>query len=100
MTTLTKFVGTVAAILLASGSVVDFSGLEFDSHFTVLLPFGAIFTILFMICYMLEGEVAKFDQEEVERMAAAEANLAQAPATRAGRGVKVTAGSLKVSPAK
>jgi hypothetical protein len=68
MTTLSKTLLTVTITGLVAGSVIDFGGFNLDPAWTVALPFGAIFYGLFLISFMLEKEVAKFDEDEEKEL--------------------------------
>lgn len=68
MTTLSKILLAVTITGLASGSIIDFSGYNLNSAWTVALPFGAIAYGLFLISFMLEKEVAKFDKDEAQEL--------------------------------
>ncbi len=77
MTKLTKCLLTIAVIGFATGGIVDFSGLDLDPHFTVLLPAGAVFLALSIISLLLEKVMTEFDKEETERMRLAQTHLSQ-----------------------
>jgi hypothetical protein len=47
-----------------AGSIIDFGGFNLNPAWTVALPVGAICYGLFLISFMLEKEVAKFDEDE------------------------------------
>jgi hypothetical protein len=68
MTTLSKTLLAVCVTGLVAGSVVDFDGLNLNPSWEVALPFGAIFYGLFLISFMLEKEVAKFDEDEEKEL--------------------------------
>jgi hypothetical protein len=67
----------IAVTGLVTGGLVDFSGLDLNPHFTVLLPLGAVFLELFLISLLLEGAMAEFDKEETERMRLAQTHRSQ-----------------------
>jgi len=50
------------------GSIIDFGGFNLNPAWTVALPFGAAFYGLFLISFMLEKEVAKFDADEEKEL--------------------------------
>ena len=63
MTALSKTLLAVTVTGLVGGSVIDFGGFNLDPAWSVFLPFGAIAYGLFLISFMLEKEVAKFDED-------------------------------------
>ncbi len=67
MTTLTKALLAIAVTGIISGSIVDFGRFNINPAWTLLLPFGAVAYGLFLISFMLESEVAKFDEDESKR---------------------------------
>lgn len=71
MTTMTKIFCAVSVTGFIIGSIVDFGGFETNPTLTVILPVGAIFLGVFLISLMLEKEVAKFDEEQRQRVALA-----------------------------
>jgi hypothetical protein len=74
MTTSSKTLLAVSVIGLAAGSVVDFGGFNLNPVWTVALPVGAICYGLFLISFMLEKEVAKFDADEAKELQLIENN--------------------------
>jgi hypothetical protein len=68
MTTLSKSLLAVSVTGLVAGSDINFGGFNLNPAWTVVLPFGAVFYGLFLISFMLEKEVAKFDEEEAEEL--------------------------------
>jgi hypothetical protein len=68
MTKLSKALLEVSVAGLASGIIIDFGGFNINPAWTVALPFGAIFYGLFLISFMLENEVAKFDEDEAKEL--------------------------------
>jgi hypothetical protein len=64
MTTLSKTFLAISATGFVTGSIVDFGGFSVNPSWTVALPLGAVFFGLFLILFMLEKEMAKFDEEE------------------------------------
>src|SRR5258708_18314443 len=64
MKCLPKILLALAAPTLTMGAIVSFSGLKFGPEWTFALPAGMIFLGLFIIAWMMQGEVAKFDAEE------------------------------------
>ena len=68
MTTLSKTLLAVSVTGLATGSIIDFGRFNLNPAWTVALPFGAISYGLFLISFMLEKEVAKFDEDEAKEL--------------------------------
>jgi hypothetical protein len=64
MTTLSKILLVFSVIGFVAGSITDFSGFNFNPAWAVALPLGAVFYGLFLISFMLEKEMAKFDKDE------------------------------------
>ncbi|MGA2030310.1 MAG: hypothetical protein ABSG87_09595 [Verrucomicrobiota bacterium] len=81
MTTLSKSLLAVSVTGLVAGSVINFGGFNLNPAWTVALPFGAVFYGLFLISFMLEKEVAKFDEEEAEELRSIQASYV-APARK------------------
>ena len=80
MTTISKTLLVFSVTGLAAGSVIDFSGINLNPAWTVALPVGAIAYGLFLISFMLEKEVAKFDADEAKELQLIEENYpASAP---------------------
>lgn len=80
MTTLSKALLTVAVGGLAGGSVIDYCDIKASPALAAVLPLGAIAFGLFLIVFMLEGEVAKYDQEQEAKLQLFQPNAAPAPA--------------------
>jgi hypothetical protein len=68
MTTLSKTLLSVTVTGLVAGSIIDFSRPNLNPSWDVVLPFGAIAFGLFMISFMLEKEVAKFNEDEAKEL--------------------------------
>ena len=68
MTTLSKTLLAVSVTGLVAGSIINFGGFNLNPSWTVALPFGAISYGLFLISFMLEKEVAKFDADEEKEL--------------------------------
>jgi hypothetical protein len=64
MTALSKTFLAVSVTGFMGGSIIDFGGLSVIPALTVVLPVGAVFFGFFLISFMLEKEMAKFDQEK------------------------------------
>ncbi len=63
MTSLYKTLLAVSVTGFAVGGVLDFGGFRINPAWTVVLPVGAIAYGMFLISFMLEKEVAKFDAD-------------------------------------
>jgi hypothetical protein len=68
MTTSSKTLLAVSVTGLVAGSIIDFGRFNLNPAWTVALPFGAIAYGLFLISFMLEKEVAKFDADEAKEL--------------------------------
>ena len=68
MTKLPKAFLAVSLTAFAVGSVVTFGSPEIPVGWTVGMPVGAIFFGLFLVTFMLQKEVARFDEEELRRL--------------------------------
>ena len=68
MTTLSKTLLAASVTGLVAGSVIDFGEFSLNPAWTAVLPFGAISYGLFLISFMLEKEVAKFDEDEEKEL--------------------------------
>jgi hypothetical protein len=68
MTTLSKTLLTVSGTGLVAGGILDFGGFNLNPAWTVVLPLGAVFWGLFLISFMLENEMAKFDAQAGEKI--------------------------------
>jgi len=68
MTTLSKTLLAASITGFVTGSVIDFGGLNLNPAWTVSLPVGAVTFGLFLISFMLEKEMAKFDEEEAMKL--------------------------------
>jgi len=68
MTKVSKILLAVSVTGFAAGGVVDFGGFSVIPQLTVALPLGAVFFGLFMIAFMMQKEMAKFDEEQSEKL--------------------------------
>jgi len=68
MTILSKTLLAISVTGIVAGSIIDFGRFNFNPAWTVALPFGAIAYGLFLISFMLEKEVAKFDEDEAKEL--------------------------------
>lgn len=78
MTHLSKFLLTAAIAGLGGGSVIDFYYVKANPALAAVLPLGAIAFGLFLIVFMLEKEVAKYDEEQGRKMQLIKGNTAPA----------------------
>ncbi|MEY2430065.1 MAG: hypothetical protein QOJ40_2950 [Verrucomicrobiota bacterium] len=67
MTKLPKFFLAISLAAFAVGAVVCFGNLSVHPSWAVAFPAGAIFFGLFLNAYMLQVEVARFDEEEAKK---------------------------------
>jgi hypothetical protein len=67
MTTLPKICLAVSSAEFVAGSIIDFGEFSVIPEAAAVLPLGAVFFGLFLISFMLEKEMVKFDAEEAER---------------------------------
>lgn len=82
MTTLSKILLAVTPAGLAGGGVIDFyCNANVNPLLPAVLPVGAIAFGAFLIVFMLEKEMAKFDEEEAKKRQVIECN-AITPAPR------------------
>ena len=81
MTRLTKVLFAAGVVCLVLGVLVSADVVDSKSHpsLTVALPAGVICLGLFFISYILQGEVARFDEEQRARLR--EDKAAQRPET-------------------
>ncbi len=68
MTALSKVLLTVAVTGLTGGTVIDCYSANANPGLTAVLPLGAIAFGMFLIVFMLEKEMAKYDEEQMEKM--------------------------------
>ena len=93
MTRIPKALLAVSLTAFAVGSVVTFGSPDIPVGWTVAMPVGAIFFGLFLLTFMLQKEVASFDEEERARLELAERRTAR-PANAAAIAVSATATNL------
>src|SRR5690348_2552629 len=77
MTKLPKFFLTISLACFAVGAVACFGNIEVHPSWMVSMPAGAIFFGLFLNAYVLQGEVAGFDEETQLRIRIAENSTAK-----------------------
>jgi hypothetical protein len=94
MTTLPKILLTVAITGLCGGAIIDYHYTNANPGVTAVLPLGAIAFGLFLISLMMQGEMAKFDEEQAKKMQLLEGNTA-ATATRKERAIPLDAVRLQ-----
>jgi hypothetical protein len=63
-----KILLSIAVLGLVGGSVIDFYFAKVNPALTAVLPVGAIVFGLFLIVNMLEKEIAKYDEEQAQKM--------------------------------
>lgn len=68
MTTLSKTLATISTTGFLAGGLVDFGGFNLNPAWTVALPLGAICFGAFLISFMMEKEMAAFDEEESRKL--------------------------------
>jgi hypothetical protein len=68
MTRIPKMLLAVSLTAFAVGSVAVFGNFEIPVGWTVALPFGAVCFGLFLVTFLLQQEVARFDEEECTRL--------------------------------
>jgi hypothetical protein len=79
MTTLPKILLTVAVTGLTGGIIIDHHGVGDYLFLAVVLPLGAVAFGLFLIVFMLEKEVAKYDEEQAPKLQLLPCNTAPSP---------------------
>jgi hypothetical protein len=72
MTRIPKAFLAVSLTAFVLGSVVTFGSPEIAVGCTVAMPLGAVFLGLFLVTFMLQKEVAQFDENERARLKLAE----------------------------
>lgn len=94
MTILSKILLAVAIVGLAGGVIID-SHIGANPTLAVVLPIGAIALGLFLIVFMMESEMAKFDQEHAGATPNHQNEATQSvPAVKSSRSVKLPATTL------
>jgi hypothetical protein len=68
MTNPSKTLLAITVTGLVGGSIIDFGRFNLNPAWTVVLPVGAIAYGLFLISFMLEKELAKFDADEAKEL--------------------------------
>jgi hypothetical protein len=76
MTTLSKILLTVAITCTAAGSVIASLDTLASPTLAAVLPLGAIAFGMFLIVFMMEKEVAKYDEEQATKMQRYQSNAA------------------------
>jgi len=93
MTRIPNVLLAVSLIALAIGSVTAFGNPEIPVGWTAMMPLGAVCLGLFLVTFLLQQEVARFDEEERARLELAE-RYASKPANKAAGAVSTTASNL------
>jgi hypothetical protein len=93
MTRIPKLLLAVSFAAFAVGSVAAFGNPEIPLGWTVMIPLGAVCLGLFLVTFLLQKEVARFDEEELARLAQADRDGA-IPANEAAPSVSNTATNL------
>lgn len=95
MTTLSKTLLTIAILGLAVGGIVAYFGdAASPVALTAVLPLGAVAFGSFLIVFVLQKEVACYDQEQAMKGPAPECNTAAEPA-QSNANSRPAAGQLK-----
>jgi len=68
MTKLSKILLSVAVIGISAGCVIASIGVHDRPWLAAFLPLGAVSLGLFLIVFMLEKEMAKYDEEEAMKL--------------------------------
>jgi hypothetical protein len=68
MTKLSKTLLAVTITGLVAGSIIDFGGFNLNPAWAAALPFGVVFYGLFLISFMLEKEVVRFDEDDAKEL--------------------------------
>ena len=87
---------TVSLIAFAIGSVAVFGNPGIPVGWTVAMPLGAVSFGLFLVTFLLQKEVAKFDEEERARLELAERHAVR---TAKSAGIAVVSTDTNLSPA-
>src|SRR5688572_24332450 len=96
MTKIPKVLLAVSLTAFAVGSVAAFGNPEIPVGWTVAMPLGAVGFGLFLVTFLLQQEVARFDDEERARLELAERHAAR-PANAVAIAVPTTAPSLRTA---
>jgi hypothetical protein len=87
MTILSKALLTTAVTGLAGGIIIDYHAAYGVPPLSAVLPLGAIASGLFLIAFMLEKEVATYDQEQAKKLPSLKSN-ASIPAQKKNTNVQ------------
>jgi len=93
MTRIPKAILAISLTAFAIGGVVTFGSPEIPVGWTVAMPVGAIFFGFFLVTFMLQKEVTRFDEEERARLKLAERYVAR-PANPGSIAVSATAANF------
>ena len=95
MTRIPKVLLAVSLTAFAVGGVAAFGNFEIPVGWTVAMPLGAVGFGLFLVTFLLQKEVARFDQEERARLELAERGASK-PANKAAGAVSTAATNLSL----
>src|SRR5262245_3337100 len=95
MTRLPKVLLAVSLIAFAIASVTAFGNLEVPVGWTAMMPLGAVCFGLFLVTFLLQQEVARFDEEERARLELANGCAATTPAKATAIAVASTDTNLR-----
>ena len=79
MTTPSKILLAVAVTGLTGGILIDDHGVNASPALSAVLPLGAIASGLFLIVFMMEKEVAKYDEEQAKKMQVIQRTITMKP---------------------
>ena len=96
MTKIPKVLLAVSLTALAVGGVAVSGNPEFPVGWAVTMPLGAVCLGLFLVTFLLQKEVARFDDEERARLELAERNAVR---TAKAAGTAVVATDTNLNPA-
>ncbi len=77
MTRVPKVLLTVSLTAFAVAGVVTFGSFQIPLGWTVAMPLGAVCLGLFLVTFLLQGETARFDEEECARLRLADLDAAR-----------------------
>jgi hypothetical protein len=65
MAILTKILLAISSVASVAGGILDFGRFKINPSLTIMLPMGAVFFGMFLISFMMEKEMTKFDEENI-----------------------------------
>ncbi|MEJ0090130.1 MAG: hypothetical protein WDM80_10345 [Limisphaerales bacterium] len=68
MTKLTKILLVISLTASVTGGILDFGRFKINPSLTVMLPLGAVFFGMFLISFMMQKEMARFDEENAIKL--------------------------------